>query len=166
MSSSVHICTAGCQPSCGASDFLGTTTKCFSKVIACIVWCSCCGQNLFQFATHCWPTASIVCAKRTLAEPQNSLPKNAHEHYCDLLKHCQQHFTRQHHGISHACSHCIQVTDLQENVNPIASRTTLNSAACKSHGYRALPPQQLPPICIASTGPDTARVQMSWVAGV
>jgi hypothetical protein len=79
----------------GPSDLLSTTTTCFRKLIAYIFWCSCCGQNLIQFATHCCPTASTVCAACTLGEPQNSLPKNGHEHYHGSLKHCTHNFSRQ-----------------------------------------------------------------------
>jgi hypothetical protein len=77
----------GANHICGPSDLLSTTT-CFRKPIAYIAWCSSCGQNLIQFATLCLPTAS--CATCTFAEPQNSLPKNGHEHYHDVPKHCIQ----------------------------------------------------------------------------
>jgi hypothetical protein len=54
-------------------------------VVRYIVWCSSCGQNFIQFATPCRPSASTVCLTCTFAEPQNSLPKNGHEHYHDSL---------------------------------------------------------------------------------
>jgi hypothetical protein len=50
-------------------------TTCFNKLIAYLVWCLSCGQNLIQFATHCCPTASTVNAMCMFAEPQNSLPE-------------------------------------------------------------------------------------------
>jgi hypothetical protein len=84
----------GANHFCGPSDLLSTTT-CFSKLVAYVVWCFSCGQHLIRFATHCCPTASTACAACTIAEPQTSLPKNAHEHYHDLLKHCIHNFARQ-----------------------------------------------------------------------
>jgi hypothetical protein len=50
-----------------------------------IGWCSSCGQNLIQLAIHCCPAASTVCVTFTFAEPHNSAPKRAHEHFNDLL---------------------------------------------------------------------------------
>jgi hypothetical protein len=75
----------GANHFCGPSDLLSTTTTCFSQLIACIVWCSFCGQNLIQFATPCRPSASTVCLMCTFVEPQNSLPKSGREHYHDSL---------------------------------------------------------------------------------
>jgi hypothetical protein len=83
------LCTSvpqGADYICEPLDLLSTITTCFSIVIAYIFWCSSCGQNLIQFATHCCPTATTVCATCMSAESQNSLPKNAHEHYHDVLK--------------------------------------------------------------------------------
>jgi hypothetical protein len=84
-SNSVHICTAGCQPLLQTLRFSRTTAARFRKLTAYIVWRSFCGQNLLQFANHCCPAASTVHVMCTFAEPQNSLPKNAHEHYHDLI---------------------------------------------------------------------------------
>jgi hypothetical protein len=86
----------GANHFCGPSDLLSTTTTTsFSELNAYKVWCSSCGESLIQFATHCRPTASIVCRTSTFAEPQSSLPKSDHEHYHDLLKRCIHNFTRQ-----------------------------------------------------------------------
>jgi hypothetical protein len=78
----------------GPQILLSTTTTCFSKLIACIFWCPSCGQNLIQFVTRCCPAASSVSLTFTFAEHHNSLPRNAHEHCNDLLKHCMHIFTR------------------------------------------------------------------------
>jgi hypothetical protein len=51
-------------------------------LIAYIARYSSCGQNLNQFAIYYCP--STVCVACTFAEPQNSLPKNAHERYSDF----------------------------------------------------------------------------------
>jgi hypothetical protein len=84
-SNPVHICSPGANLFCWPSELLSTTTTtCFSKLSAYIIWCLSCGQNLIRFATHCCPTASAVCATFAFAEPHNSLPKNAHDHYHDL----------------------------------------------------------------------------------
>jgi hypothetical protein len=89
----VTLCTSvlqGAEHFCTPSHLLSTTITCFSKLIAYIVWCSSCGQNLIQFATHCCPAASTVRVACTFAEPHSSLPKNGRDHYHDLLKHCIQ----------------------------------------------------------------------------
>jgi hypothetical protein len=93
------LCTSapqGAHHFCVPSDLLiTTTTTCFSELIAYISECSSRGQNLIQFANHCCPTASTVCVKCTFAEPENSLPKSAHQHH-DWLKHCIHNFKHQH----------------------------------------------------------------------
>jgi hypothetical protein len=66
----------------------------FSRIQTSIVRAPLC-TSVLQGATHCCPTASTVCAACTLGEPQNSLPKNGHEHYHGSLKHCMHNFTRQ-----------------------------------------------------------------------
>jgi hypothetical protein len=82
------LCTSvpqGANHFCGPSDFLSTTTTCFSQLNPYIFLCSSCGQNLIQFGTPCRPSASTVCLTCTFAEPQNSVPKSGHEHYQDSL---------------------------------------------------------------------------------
>jgi hypothetical protein len=88
----------GANHFCEPSDLLSSTTS-FSKhcihSLVFILWPKLHSICHTQFAVHCCPKASTVCVTCTLAEPQNSLPKNGHEHYYDLPKRCIHNFTRQ-----------------------------------------------------------------------
>jgi hypothetical protein len=79
MSNSVHNnVPQGANHFCGPSDLLSTTTACFSKLIAYIFWCSCCGQNLIQFATHCRPFQQALSVRRERSQsPKTACPKVA-----------------------------------------------------------------------------------------
>jgi hypothetical protein len=91
-SNSVHICTAGCQPLLRALRFAQQNNTVFQQA-------DCIHTLVFIL----WPKAHstchslLSCSKHCLCdvhfEGQNSLPKKAHEHYNDLLKHCIHNFT-------------------------------------------------------------------------
>jgi hypothetical protein len=84
----VHIRTAGCQPLLRALRFAQHNNNMFQQAdciqsLVFILWPkphSIC-HPLLSYSEHC------LCDVHVCRAP-NSLPKNAHEHYHDLLKHC------------------------------------------------------------------------------
>jgi hypothetical protein len=95
-SNSLYIRTAGCQPLLQTLSFAQHRHNMFQQAdymhsLVLILWpkphsiCPCC------------PAASTVCVTFTFAEPQKSLPKNAHDHCNDLLK----HFIKTRHNFTH-----------------------------------------------------------------
>jgi hypothetical protein len=86
-SNSVDICTAECQPLLTALRFaqhnMFTQAGCIHNLVLIVV-----AKTSFNSPANVVLSKHCGCDVHVCAQPQNSLPKNGHEHDNDFLKHC------------------------------------------------------------------------------